>query len=956
MEFMEISRLGSKKFLRQDESLLRSIFYQMLRSHNTNLANKTEVVFALSQAWCASKTQEDFEELEHYLCKLNPGESLMVASVFSNMLNLHNLSEDVLSSQTELAERIGEVSRETRSTDETFLRLIKEGKSDPNGDAIYKQLCEQKVELVITAHPTQALRRSMLKKNAAIRKTLTALHDSVKMNKFEKTEHLDFIQANIEAAFRTDELNRKKPWPQDEMRHGLSYFQETIFEGAAKFLRRLDTALAGIGQPPLPLDHSVIGFGSWMGGDRDGNPFVTAECTRDVVILARTAAVDLYFQQIERLMFDLSMWRCNDAVAEYCDAKMRERSHILNDEHLAFERKRRNYSDFWRPVGRSQPYRMVLEDIRDALHDTRDALHTCLSGNENVEEYLDSRNAYANEQQILEPLLMIHKSLCDTGDQAIANARLKDLIRQITTFGLGLLKLDIRQEADRHADAMNEITTFVGLGSYKEWDEDKKIAFLLDELQSKRPLLPRCKDYSAEVKEVLSTFKAIAELPRSSLGNYVISMATSASDVLSVMLLQKEANVKKLLHVVPLFEKLGDLSEAPKTMRKLYSCKYFLDHINGQQECMLGYSDSGKDAGRLAAAYALYRAQVDLTEVSKEFGVSLTFFHGRGGTVGRGGGPLHLAIRSQPAGTVNGKLRITVQGEIIEHSFADQHVCFRTLDLYTSATLEHSLNPPPVPKQEWKDLMEELSVTSCEKFRAVVYKDPRFIKYFKSATPELEIGRMNIGSRPTKRKQSAGIESLRAIPWVFAWTQTRFGLPVWLGIGTALQEAVDKGKLEMLREMYQEWPFFQVTIDLVEMVLAKLDPLIAEYYEKRLVAEELKELGKELRAMFEETKILLLEVAGHDKLLTSPKTTGLQERISLRAPYMTPLNILQVIHLKNLREYDPEGSQNFKAKTPEILQLLQLSGNPKRPPYLAAIEDAITITMKGIASGMQNTG
>ena len=956
MEFMELSRLGSKKFLRRDESLLRSIFYQMLRTHNVKLANKAEVVFALSQAWCSSKDADEFNELEKYLVNLNPEESLMIASVFSNMLNLHNLSEDVLSSQQEIAERIGEVGRTTRSTDETFARMIKTGKSDPAGDAIYKSLCEQKIELVITAHPTQALRRSLLKKNSYIRKTLTSLHENIKMNAAEKSEHLDFIQSNIEAAFRTDELSRKKPLPQDEMRHGLSYFQETIFKGAAKFLRRLDTNLQSIGQPPLPLDHSVISFGSWMGGDRDGNPFVTAECTRDVVILARNAACDLYFMEIEKLMFDLSMWRCNEELGAYCDRKQAERSHVLNEEHLAFERKRRNYCDFWRPVSRNQPYRMVLEDIRDRLHDTREALHTCLTTDDSVLDYLQAKNAYIQEEEILSPLLMLHKSLCDTGDERVANARLKDLIRQINTFGLGLLKLDIRQEAERHADTMNEITTFLGLGQYKEWSEDKKVDFLLEELENKRPLLPRGNNYSEEVRECLNTFKVIADMPRSSLGNYVISMATSASDVLSVLLLQKEANVQHLLHVVPLFERLQDLSEAPKTMRKLCSCSWFLNHIQGRQECMLGYSDSGKDAGRMAAAYALYRAQVDLTEVANSFGVSLTFFHGRGGTVGRGGGPLHLAIRSQPAGTINGKLRITVQGEIIEQSFADENVCFRTLDLYTSATLEHTLDPPPVPKQEWKDLMEDLSATSCDKFRAVVYKDPRFIKYFKTATPETEIGRMNIGSRPTKRKKSAGIESLRAIPWVFAWTQTRFGLPVWLGIGTALEELIKKGKLETLREMYKEWPFFQVTIDLVEMVLAKLDPAIAEYYERRLVnPEEVGDLGNELRAMFEEAKSVLLKVAGHEGLLTSPKTAILQEKISLRAPYMTPLNILQVIHLKNLREYNEEHA-NYEPKDPDMLGLLSLSGDGKRPPYLAAIEDAVTITMKGIASGMQNTG
>ena len=280
------------------------------------------------------------------------------------MLNLHNLSEDVQSSQQELAERIGEVTRErgTRSTDETFARLIKEGKSDPKGDAIYKALCEQKITLVITAHPTQALRRSLLKKNADIRKTLTALHSNVKMNQFEKTDMLDFIQSNIEAAFRTDELSRKKPLPQDEMRHGLSY-SETIFHGAAKYLRRLDTVPQSIGQP-APLDHSVL-TGSWMGGDRDGNPFVTADCT--VVILARTVACDLYFGEIEK---HVRPQHVEVATAAYCDRKLARGAHPVRGAPLVREEEE-ELLRLWRPVSRHQPYRMVLEDIRDRLHDTR---------------------------------------------------------------------------------------------------------------------------------------------------------------------------------------------------------------------------------------------------------------------------------------------------------------------------------------------------------------------------------------------------------------------------------------------------------------------------------------------------------------------------------------------------------------------------------------------------------
>ncbi|RWW18907.1 hypothetical protein GW17_00017075 [Ensete ventricosum] len=361
--------------------------------------------------------------------------------------------------------------------------------------------------------------------------------------------------------------------------------------------------------------------------------------------------------------------------------------------------------------------------------------------------------------QFLEPLELCYRSLCDSGDRPIADGSLLDFLRQVSTFGLSLVRLDIRQESDRHTDVVDAITKHLGIGSYRDWPEEQRQEWLLSELNGKRPLFGPDLPKTDEIADVLDTFHVIAELPSDNFGAYIISMATAPSDVLAVELLQRECHVKEPLRVVPLFEKLADLEAAPAALSRLFSIEWYKNRINGKQEVMIGYSDSGKDAGRFSAAWQLYKAQEELIKVAKDFGVKLTMFHGRGGTVGRGGGPTHLAILSQPPDTIHGSLRVTVQGEVIEQSFGEEHLCFRTLQRFTAATLEHGMHPPISPKPEWRALMDELAVVATKEYRSVVFQEPRFVEYFRLATPELEYGRMNIGSRPSKRKPSGGIES-----------------------------------------------------------------------------------------------------------------------------------------------------------------------------------------------------
>lgn len=338
---------------------------------------------------------------------------------------------------------------------------------------------------------------------------------------------------------------------------------------------------------------------------------------------------------------------------------------------------------------------------------------------------------YVFFSQFLEPLELCYTSLCDCGDRSIAEGTLLDFMRQVSTFGLSLVRLDVRQESDRHTDVLEAVTRHLGLGSYKDWPEERRQEWLLSELKGKRPLFGSDLPKTEQVSEVIDTFRVIAQLPSDSFRAYVISMATAPSDVLAVELLKRECGVKRPMTVVPLFEKLANLEAAPAAIARLFSIRWYSERIGGKQEVMIGYSDSGKDAGRLSAAWQLYKAQEELVKVAKEFGVKLTMFHGRGGTVGRGGGPTHLAILSQPPETIHGCLRVTVQGEVIEQSFGEDHLCFRTLQRYTAATLEHGMSPPVAPKPEWRSLMDEMAVVATEEYRSIVFGEPRFVEYFR---------------------------------------------------------------------------------------------------------------------------------------------------------------------------------------------------------------------------------
>ncbi len=425
----------------------------------------------------------------------------------------------------------------------------------------------------------------------------------------------------------------------------------------------------------------------------------------------------------------------------------------------------------------------------------------------------------------------------------------------------------------------------------------------------------------AEVRDVLDTFRVAARIHPESLGAYVITMASAPSDVLAVEFLQMAAGTPHPQRVVPLFETGRDLEHAGRIMSDLLAIPWYRSRISGHQEVMIGYSDSAKDAGRMSADWALYRAQEEVVSACEKSGVRLTLFHGRGGSIGRGGGPTYLAIQSQPPGSVRGTLRATEQGEMMQAKFGLVDIAIRTLEVYTTATLEAAVAPQPSPKPEWRACMDQVAGRARATYRSVVYDDPRFIPYFRTATPEPELTQVTIGSRPARRTSGKGVESLRAIPWQFAWTQTRLMLPSWLGI----EDALSGEHNEMLREMYARWAFFASTIDLVEMTLAKADARIAARYD-HLAPEELRPLGLDMRARLARAVDAVLAVTDHEVLLEANPV--LRRSIDVRNPYVDPINLVQVELLRRLRGPDPDP----------------------------ALFDAFVVTVNGIAAGMRNTG
>jgi phosphoenolpyruvate carboxylase len=783
---------------------------------------------------------------------------------------------------------------------------------------------EMEVGLVLTAHPTEAMRRSVRRKHVRIGEMLESM-ESPNLTWKERRRLEEDLAEEITLLWQTDELRVRRPEVRQEVERTLLYFENPLISATLEAYREFEDELARQYPDGPPALGRVLEFGSWVGGDQDGNPFVEPEMI--------TAALGLHREVILKRHLASVLW-----LADHMSQSARmipvseglRRSVEQDEEHMP------EFADRYGGVDPNEVYRrkllIVAERLRRALEEP------------------GSPVAYPGVSEFLHDLSAIRESLVQNGGVRVAEGGLRDLIRQAEVFGFHLAKLDVRQESSTVVRAAAELIS-AGTGEdLLGMDEAGRATLLRRLLATPDLVLVEPEDVSEESHKVFETFarirRAREEFSGTPVETFVLSMAHRASDVLSVQLLARRAGLLEVdengrctanyLRVSPLFETVDDLERAPEVLGYLLEDPFYrssLGESDDLQEIMLGYSDSGKDAGYVTSNWTLYKAQRQLSSVAGKFGVRLRLFHGRGGSAGRGGGPSYQAIRAQPPGTLHGALRITEQGEVISFKYSMRGLARRNLDTVLAAVLEASADESPrEPDRGWVDAMEDLSKNARETYRALIYDDEDFLPFFSESSPIGELSLLNMGSRPARRVQNPTVDSLRAIPWVFAWTQNRFLLPSWYGAGTALGGyAAEAEKLKVLREMYEGWPFFRTLIDFMQMTLAKSDLRIGENYTSLVSDPAIRErlwarISEEHAACVE----ALLLITGNEDLLDDSPV--LQRSIRLRNPYVDPLSYIQVTLLRRLRAL-PEDS-------------------PEREGAL----NTLLLSISGVSSGMLNTG
>ncbi|MDB9792250.1 phosphoenolpyruvate carboxylase, partial [Candidatus Pelagibacter sp.] len=822
-----------------------------------------------------------------------PKDIFRVTRSFSHILNLMNLAESLDASRklNEYENPYFKNKNQNIFIEDIIKNLFKNRNISNN--KIYEQATKLDIGIVLTAHPTEVKRRTLIQKYANLIELMEQRH----LYKKYPTKILEIdrkIYTEITVIWKTDELKRSKPSPLDEAKWGLAVIEDSLWDTIPKVYKRLNDIFRKNLGKDLPRGYNPIQFGSWMGGDRDGNPNVTAEVTKKVILFSRWQAAKLYEKELTKLIQDLSMKECSPRIKKIAGNSF-------------------------------EPYRVYLRPIRDKIRLTYQLIEKHLNNNKSLNE----KKLLIDKNEILKPLREVRESLNLNRGQHIANADLLDLIRRVRCFGINLARLDIRQESSRHQKLIADVLNKKYKINFSSLSEGKKINLLNSLIKQKKYFINNLKIKHKDNKEVWNTFKQISKEPEQCMGAYVISMTSKASDILSVYFLQKQAETKNLLRVVPLFETLDDLKNAKSVMENIFKLSWYRRLINHKQEVMIGYSDSSKDAGKLSASWHQYKLQEELRNLAKKYKIDLVFFHGRGGSAGRGGGPIQATLKSQPANTVNGKIRITDQGEVIQQKYGYKPLAEYNLCSYIGAVMDASLNPPPKSKKNWRVLIEKMSEIATSAYRKNLNQSEDFIRYFKTVTPHKSLGKLAIGSRPAKRKNVDNIQSLRAIPWVFAWTQIRLMLPAWLGTTEALRYGSIKKFSKTLTDMEKNWPYFVSTMDILDMVITKVDPEISIIYENNLADSALKRIGKKLRFQFDALVKL------HNKI--TPKEVFKERKefrkaLFIRNNYTETLNILQATIMNKI------NNNKYKKLDKKF------------------IDDALMTSIAGISAAMKNTG
>jgi len=907
--------------LRRDVKLLGKMLGEILVNHGgEGLFEKVEKIRLMCKTLRTHFDQEIYTALKEEIAGLSSPMRKQVIRAFSMYFHLINAAEQNHRIRRRRQYQLQEDNIVQPASIESAILKLKE--NEINEEIIQNALHTLSLELVITAHPTEATKRSILEIQQRIAALLKQLdHPLLSTREQKKLEESLFNEVAI--LWQTDELREHKPTVLDEVRNGLYYFDQTLFEVLPEIHQEVAECLEK-NYPNTSWEvPNFLRFGSWIGGDRDGNPNVTHDVTWETLERQRRLVLKKYKNVLVDLMKRYSHSTTRVEVSDELLTFLKEKEELFLPEEKKWPIKTEAYR---------RVFALIIERIRQV-------------GKSDL--------GYQSADELLADLFMINNSLKQHHPTAHELKIIQKLIRQVQLFGFHLATLDIRNHSGEHEAAITEILRKVRIAeNYAALSEQEKVEILQNILLDPRPLLLLNEDYSAETQEMIKVFqmikKAHEEFGKRSISVYLVSMTKSPSDLLEVLVLAKEAGIYRLhadgtleshLHVAPLLETIDDLTAGPAIMETLFKMPVYRKHLQimgNQQEIMLGYSDGSKDGGTLTANWKLYKAQIEIHEMAKRYQIGLKFFHGRGGSLGRGGGPLNKSILSQPAETIGDGVKITEQGEVLSSRYLLEDIAYRSLEQATSTLIlavthvSKDAEQGNLREQVWEEAIEEIASTSLAKYQSLVFGDPDFLTYFIEATPLKELGDLNIGSRPMSRKNRGRFEDLRAIPWVFAWTQSRQLLPAWYAAGTGLEDFAAKSEqnLELLQHMYLKWPFFQSTIDNLNMALMKADITTAKEYLSLVEDETIAErIFANILEEYEKTKAILLKITGDKELLDH--TPNIKDSVFRRNPYVDPLNFLQVDLIKELRKQDGANEELLT----EVL-----------------------LTISGISAGLRNTG
>lgn len=856
-----------------------------------------------------------------------------VVRAFAYFLQLANIAEDA---HLIRRRRAHDIARDAAGPG-TLAFALNAVAAETSASDVAEFFAHANISPVLTAHPTEVQRQSIQRAMQAIAQLLDR-QERVERTPDEQAEDTRELQQLVLTLWNTRMVRPTRLQVIDEVKNGIHYFNSTFLAELPRLYAQTEDALL---ERYPEVDWQLPDFfrvGSWIGGDRDGNPYVTAEVLREALRLQSSAAITFYLAEVHALGEDLPLSELLRPVTPALQ-KLSERSPDTSAQRL------------------DEPYRRGLIGIYARLAATARTLESL----EPLRKAVAEAEPYQSVEHFVDDLLVIRDSLRANGVSRLANGRLRRLIRAVNVFGFHLAPVDLRQNSDVHERVVSELLSNAGVcENYITLSEERRVELLKEEVSGARPLYASYLTYSDETQKELAIVVAARELRKkygnATLPHYIISKCDGVADLLEVVLIQKEAGLMVhdtatgshavAMQVIPLFETIEDLRRAADTMDAAFKLPLFRGLVAARgdvQEVMLGYSDSNKDGGFLTSGWELFQAEVSLLRVFKAHGVKLRLFHGRGGSVGRGGGPSYQAIRAQPAGTVDGQIRITEQGEVITSKYATPEVGRHNLETLMAATLEASLSGRKeaesagyaVQLENFYPRMNRLSELAFRAYRNLVYETPGFAQYFRESTPLLEIATLNIGSRPSARTTSGRIEDLRAIPWVFSWAQCRLLLPGWYGFGTAVEQwlAETPGGMETLQQMAREWPFFRDQLANMDMVLGKSDLAVASRYAELVTDVELRDsIFSRIKEEWYRTRDAILRITGQTRLLEA--NPGLERSIATRFPYIDPLNHLQVDLLRRHRQAKAEGT-----------------GEPSE-----RIERGIHLTINGISAGLRNSG